>query len=68
MKIGRQILMPAYLRPDQATALKRLAKQEGVAQQQLLREALDALLRRRGALADDSRELLRAVKKTKGRK
>ena len=43
MKIGRQILMPAYIRPDQKAALAALAAKRNVSQQALLREALDLL-------------------------
>ena len=43
MKIGRQILMPAYIRPDQKAALAALAAKRDVSQQALLREALDLL-------------------------
>jgi len=43
MKIGRQILMPAYIRPDQKAALSALATKRDVSQQALLREALDML-------------------------
>ncbi len=51
MKIGKQILMPAYLRPKQKTALARLAKAMDVPQQALLREALDDLLLKHGELS-----------------
>jgi len=46
MKVGRQILMPLYLRPDQKDALAALAKKLDQPQQVLLREALDAYLAR----------------------
>lgn len=43
MQIGRQVLMPAYIRPDQKCALAALAAKREVSQQSLLREALDML-------------------------
>lgn len=51
MKIGNQILMPAYVRPEQKVALVRLAKALQVPQQALLREALDDLLMKRRDLS-----------------
>ncbi len=48
MKIGKQILMPAYVRPDQVAALAEVAKRLGVSRQSLLRDGLDLILKRHG--------------------
>jgi hypothetical protein len=48
MKIGRQILMPAYVRPDQKKALDALAKRLDVSVQSLVREGIDLVLKKRG--------------------
>jgi hypothetical protein len=44
VKIGRQILMPAYVRPDQKKSIDALAKQLGVSVQSLMREAVDLVV------------------------
>lgn len=46
MKIGKQELMSAYVRPEQRTALKKLAKKLGVSAQSLMREGVDLVLKK----------------------
>ena len=46
MRIGRQESLPLYVRPDQKAELKALAARLDRTQQELLREAIDMLLKR----------------------
>lgn len=44
MQVGRQHLIPLYLREDQRDAIKALAERLGQPQQVLLRQAVDDFL------------------------
>ncbi len=46
MKIGRQIAIQAYLKPEQHKALKKLSKQLDRPMQEFLREGLDMALKK----------------------
>lgn len=48
MKVGRQIHISGYIRPDQKKDLERLSKKTGLAQQELLREGLDMVIKKYG--------------------
>lgn len=48
MQIGRQIMTPAYIRPDQAVALAALAKRLEVSKQSLIRDGLDLVFKKHG--------------------
>lgn len=48
MQIGKKILGSIYLWPEQKAALEKLAAEKGRAQQEILREGLDLVLRKYG--------------------
>ena len=46
MKIGRQIAMTTYLKPEQKEALVKLSKQTDRPMQEFIREGLDMVLKK----------------------
>ena len=46
MKIGRQIAMTAYLKPEQKDALAKLSKSTDIPMQEYLREGIDMVLKK----------------------
>lgn len=44
MKIGRQVAVTLYMRPDQKAALEKLSKKTGRPQQEFIREGIDLVL------------------------
>lgn len=48
MKIGRQIAMTAYLKPEQKQALQKLSKTTDIPMQEYIREGVDMALEKHG--------------------
>lgn len=46
MKIGRQIAITAYLKPEQQAALKKLSKKLDRPMQEFIREGIDLVLKK----------------------